>query len=252
MADYDSSLPVRTEADADDRLQSKLVDFTTPTQGMTVDAQGNAHVEVHGDNPSGGDEVLRLSELGSASVDGVYHATDNTDPSNVGMVAATRAASPADSDQVKRLTAITNSTVHALDISLHDEDGAAYSDANPLPVYMAPDPGAEVHDYDTQAALAANASDNHDYLVASGSFELGQVFASASGKLKIEVQSSVDGVAFVTVAVGFNSTATPNIDLTFPIPRILAGAAGARIRVIRTNRDNQAQDVYSTIVGILK
>lgn len=252
MADYNSSLPVRTEADADERLQSKIIDFNTPTQGMTVDSDGNAHVQVHGDNPSGGNEVLRLSELGHATVDGVYNGTNNTDPSQVGLVAHVRAASPADADQTQRLTAVTNGNKRLLDVAMHDEDGAAFSDSNPLPVYVAQDPGTEVHNYDTQSALAAAGSDNHDYAVASGAFELMQVEASASGKLKIEVQHTTDGLAYSTIAVGFNSTANPNISIKLEKPFRLAGGASAAIRVIRSNRDNQAQDVYSTIVGVLK
>jgi hypothetical protein len=88
--------------------------------------------------------------------------------------------------------------------------------------------------------------------VPSGNFELMQVEASASGKLKIEVQHTTDGLAYSTLAVAFNSTATPNISIQLKKPFTLAGAASAAIRVIRTNRDNQAQDVYSTIVGVLK
>lgn len=45
MADIDSSLPVKTEVDADERLQSKIVDYTTPSQGMEVDSDGDAHVK---------------------------------------------------------------------------------------------------------------------------------------------------------------------------------------------------------------
>lgn len=45
MADYNSSLPVRSEADIDERLQSKIVDFTDPTKGMEVDADNDAHVK---------------------------------------------------------------------------------------------------------------------------------------------------------------------------------------------------------------
>lgn len=112
------------------------------------------------------------------------------------------------------------------------------------------DPGTEVVNYDTSAAVAAGASDNHDLVFASAS-RLYQVFASASGKLKIEVQieSGAATNTFATVAVAFNSTASPNMDIA--LIKYAAIPAGARVRVIRTNKDNQAQDVYSTIVGVL-
>ncbi|NIQ16877.1 MAG: hypothetical protein GTO02_21590, partial [Candidatus Dadabacteria bacterium] len=75
MADQNTSLPIRTEADADERVQSKIVDFTTPAQGMNVDSDGSAQVEIH------------------------------------------------------------------------TSDGNAVTDANPLPVYQANDPGTEEQDY---------------------------------------------------------------------------------------------------------
>lgn len=112
------------------------------------------------------------------------------------------------------------------------------------------DSGTETVDYDTQAALAGGGTDNHDLVFASAS-KLYQIWASASGKLKITVQIETGSATntFNTVAVGFNSTANPNIDLKFA--KYAAIPSGARVRVIRQNADNQAQDVYSTIIGIL-
>jgi Flp pilus assembly protein TadG len=79
---------------------------------------------------------------------------------------------------------------------------------------------------------------------------LNQIEASASGKMKIEVQVET-GVAtgtYTTRFVQFNSTATPNmcVKLTNPI----SVAAGVRVRVIRTNKEGNTQDLYSTISGV--
>lgn len=112
------------------------------------------------------------------------------------------------------------------------------------------DVGTEVVHFNTAAAVAGGASDNHDLVFVSAS-RLYQVLASASGKLKVEVRietGSATGV-FNTRVVEFNSTANTNIDIT--LAKYAAIPAGARVRVIRTNKDNQAQDVYSTIVAIL-
>lgn len=111
------------------------------------------------------------------------------------------------------------------------------------------DPGTEIVDYDTTATVAAGASDNHDWTSAAAS-KLFQVLASASGKLKIEVQVETAAASntFNTIFVGFNSTANPNIQMTLSKYRVVPN--GARVRVIRTNNDNQAQDVYSTIVAV--
>jgi hypothetical protein len=250
MADYDSQLPVRTFGDPQEKIQSKIVDFTTPTQGMVVDTDGLAHVEVHGNNPAGADETLRMSELGSVSVDGLYHATNNSDPSNAGLIAHTRAASPADSDQIKRLTAITNGSVHALDISLFDELGAPYTSSNPLPVTSVDSEGIEVNYPNTSAAVAAGTSVDHDYTVtALMTLKASQFSVSGSGRLKAEykIETGVATGVFTTKWVKFNSTSNPNID--HDIKENIPVAAGVRVRITIKNTENQPQDLYSTISG---
>lgn len=250
MSDYNSGLPVRTQADADERLQTKIVDATTPAQQMTVDTDGNAHVEVHGNDPAGTDRVLKVSEDGAVAVAGVYDVSANSEPASIGVVAHARASTPSDSDQTKRLTAITNSTVHALDVSLHDETGAPYSSSNPLPVVLLESEGTEVNSAQTSSAVAVGATANLDYTVTSATtLQLTQVVCSASGKAKFEVKTetaSGSGV-FTSRFVLFNSTATPVVDLTLKDP--ISVVAGAKVRVIVTNRDTQAQDVYATICG---
>lgn len=154
-----------------------------------------------------------------------------------------------------------NSIVTATDLDIRDlthvsdsvkiGDGTDFVAVNAdgsLNVVVKENPGTEIVNYDTSAAVAGGASDNHDYT--STNFLLQGVFASASGKLKIELQVETGAATnvFNTIAVQFNSTATPNMELilksAYQVP------AGARVRVIRTNRENQAQDVYSTILGI--
>src|SRR3989304_1668597 len=94
MADYDSSLPIRSEADGtDERVHTKICDGATPSQMATVDADLNLHVEVHGNKPAGTDIELRLSELGAPNPDGDYDASDNTKPASVGVIAHDRGAS---------------------------------------------------------------------------------------------------------------------------------------------------------------
>lgn len=111
------------------------------------------------------------------------------------------------------------------------------------------DAGTEVVNYNTASAVAGAATSNHDYAVTNGG-RLYQVYASASGKLKAEVQIETGSATntFNTVIVGFNSTATPNIDMS--LAKYATIPTGARVRVIRTNNDNQAQNLYSTIVLI--
>ena len=102
----------------------------------------------------------------------------------------------------------------------------------------------EIHDYDT-ATVAGDGTDNHDYTVANATFLLKSVIFSSSGDGKFEIQTD-NGGGLATVCVGFTNgkqgdTRQVNFD-----PAIEATTS---IRVIRTNRENQSQDVYSTIIG---
>lgn len=136
-------------------------------------------------------------------------------------------------------------------VSIQDSSGAAISNTNPLPVVFSPNaPGTYVNSYHTSASLAAAASVNHDYSVTTSKTMTARKFwISGSGKLKAEVQTSPDGTTFTTSFVGFNSTANPNIDIELDTLAIQDTGTGAKVRIIVTNKDLLAQDVYSTISG---
>lgn len=251
MANIDSSLPVRSVADGtDERLHIKIVDGTNPAINQaTVDGDSNVHIEVHGDDPSGTDVILRLSEIGALTPDGVYDGTNNTKPGNLGLIASARDASPSDSTQTERITSVTNGDKKLLDISLHDEDGASYSEDNPLPVTVTDAEGAEVHDYQTSASVAVDASVDHTYTVSGTALKLQQIVASASGYAMIEILTGAAGME-TPLAKFFNSTAQPNIDWTLRSPFEVAVGNNVIVRI--TNKENQPQDVYSTAIGYLK
>lgn len=372
MADIDSQLPIRSIQDADERVQIKIMDYADPT-GTNKQAQvsDNAlHVKAVGQQVGGGTEILLLSEDGAAVIDGIYNATTNTNPSNIGLIGHVRAATPADTDQTIRITSanpsadnvapanihaldtnsflmgfdgtnwdritatsgslnvnVTNSltvdlngvydvgtnptpdtvgsifhvraatpgaadqtfrstgatpaadnvspaNVHAIDtnsfgmvfdgtnwdrllgfggkagVALFDEAGNAFTISNPLPVQFSNNPGTDVTDYKAAAAVAGGASDNHDYTVTAGqTLSMTRIIGSSSGRAKMTVQIET-GVAtnvFTTYAVLFNSTANPNME--WEVNPTLEVAAGVRVRVILQNRENQAQDLFSTIQG---
>jgi len=98
-------------------------------------------------------------------------------------------------------------------------------------------------DYNTSASVAKDASVNHDYTVtAAKTFSGQEMWASGSGKMKVEVL--VNGS---TVFVAFNSTANPNIRI--PLDGVVQADALQVVRITMTNLDNQAQDLYSTLTG---
>ncbi len=137
-------------------------------------------------------------------------------------------------------------------VSVQDSTGAAITTLNPLPVSIsASAPGSEIHDYLVSAAVAAAASANHDYTVTAAKTFKGEKFwASASGKIKMEVQISANGTVFTSKWVGFNSTSTPNISIDLGNFAVSDSGVGSKVRLIITNLDKQAMDVYSTISGV--
>lgn len=148
------------------------------------------------------------------------------------------------------ITSATAGSTRPLDVALRDGSGGLYSITNPVPVAVTADlTGTEICSYNTAATIAAGATSNHDYTVTAGkTFLLNQIEASASGKMKIEVQVEGPSNTFTTKFVQFNSTAETNMSIH--ITSTIAVAAGLRVRVIRTNREVlSSQYVYSTILG---
>ena len=301
MSDFNSSLPVRTQDPGD--VIVKIADATTPSQQLTVNANGSINVEDGGasltvdatdldirdlvfatDKVDASGSVVALDAptlaalesitvqngAGAAAVniqDGGNSITvDAVDLDIRDLAFATDKADVSGSTVelgATTLAALESITVVATDLDIRDlshtqdsvkigdgTDFLAINSDGSINVIQQEDLGTEVVDFNTAAALASAATSNHDLVFATAS-KLYQVLASASGKLKIEVQvetGAATGV-FVTKAVAFNSTATPNIDIN--LSKYAAIPLGAKVRIIRTNKDNQSQDVYSTIVGIL-
>ena len=105
--------------------------------------------------------------------------------------------------------------------------------------------GVEVVDYQTSASVAKDASVTHDYTVTAAKTLIGEeLWASASGRLKVEVQletAAASGV-YDTIFVGFSSSASPNVRI--PLERMFKQVAGAIVRIKITNIDKAAMDVY--------
>jgi hypothetical protein len=281
MADYNSSLPVRTENNGD--VVAKIADATLPSQQLKVNADGSINVTDNGasltvdatdldirdldasqDNVAISDGVDTLEINSDGSINAVVTAlgldirnlsatqdnvaisdgADTLDINSDGSINAVVTAVTATDIDIRDLTSASDSV--AADIRV---GGNAVSVSNPVPVSISANiAGTEINDYNTAASVAANASSNHDYL-AVGEFLLTQISASASGKMKIEVrvETAPGSNVFNTRFVQFNSTSNPNIDISLKSP--ISVPAGARVRVVRTNRDNQPQDLYSTISG---
>lgn len=175
---------------------------------------------------------------------------------NLPSEGAPAAAAPVDAVQVggtdgTNLRALKTDTAGQLIVDIKDSTGAAITTLNPLPVVVSSTlPGTSINKYNTTVNLAASASQNHDYSITASKTFIGKKFwASGSGKIRMDVQTSPDGTTFTTFWTGFNSTAMPNVSVDLDLLSITDTGAGAKIRIILTNDDKQPFDVFSTISG---
>lgn len=274
MADFNSSLPVRTETAGD--VIVRVGDATIPSQQLAIDSSGRVTILLRDGSgnsvtsqASGGQRALDVGiNVGGVQVDprGIRALTS----SDVVTAAQGTPGTNANAWFVHLTDGTNNTTVLATGelsvavgqplpagannvgkVSIQDSSGTAFSVSNPLPVLLSSSaPGTYVNSYHTTSALAAGASVNHDYSVTSSKTLTARKFwASASGKLKAEIQTSPNGSVFTTFWVGFNSTSMPNISIDLDNIAIQDVGTGATVRIILTNKDSQAEDVYSTISG---
>ena len=90
----------------------------------------------------------------------------------------------------------------------------------------------------------------NDYAVSNAVMLLKSVIVSGSGNIKFEVQTG-PVASLATVAVGFLTGRQGDTKQLFfdpPIEVLVAGTG--TVRIIRTNRQGAATDLYSTIIGI--
>jgi hypothetical protein len=130
------------------------------------------------------------------------------------------------------------------------KDNNANTELNPIFVSVGQAvSGGEIHHYYVSPApVAKTLFDTHTYPVTGGkTLLLKQVIATASGKAKFEVKVGLPGFE-ATKFVGFTSSSDNNMNYTFSQPIEVAGASN--VLVVRTNMDNAAMDLYSTIIGV--
>lgn len=202
-------------------------------------------------DPEGVDRQQEVFEKRAGQrIDGEYNAVDNTRPSTSSPVAHTRGATIDETSQGKRVTAVEGDDDKiAMDVAMQDSQGNHIDEENPLAVYMAESPAIEVEDFDHAVDTAKNASTNHDYTVMAPN-QLKNVIvrgsSSAAAKFELQIETAVAAGTFDTVDVAFNSVANPNIELGFT----QKVDTGVIVRVVKSNYDNKASDIYTRIFGL--
>lgn len=208
-------------------------------------------------NIQDGGNIISIDDAGgSITVDGTVSASNfpATVDTNYGTVGASTLRSASQIGNATGAASFNNGVTGAQTLRVAANlavAGADVTNLNPVPVSISNlATGTHINDYKSASSIAAAGTDNHDYTVtALKTLMLGSVLSSGSGKAKMDVQVET-GVAtgvFTTYFTQFNSTSTPNMEVKLTDP--ISVAAGVRVRVVMTNRDNQSQDLYSTICG---
>jgi hypothetical protein len=246
MADYDSSLPVRTRlptGNAD--VVVGICDANIISQQLAVSSAGRIGVTIRDATTDANSVVVdssgRLSVKTANAGDIVAKIVDTAGTNTLSVDSSGR-----------------------ISVKLYDAAGNAWNIgqqtmSNSMPVVIASDQSPvnvnivstvsehRIHDFNVGTNIAKDASSTHTYTNNTGStVHIEKIFASASGAMKVEVKVGPSG-STVTKAVAFTTSATPNAQIDFP--NEIDVANGEVIEVIRTNRDKAAMDVYSYING---
>jgi hypothetical protein len=257
MADVDTAQPVRSYQDAtDERVLVKLQDGADPggSEKTMEISEFLAHIRKFANDSDGAKIQELLSQEGHSLTNGAYDATNNKRPSSNAKILHDRVAAPSEADQNFRPTGVSSSDgdeAHAADVAIRDSQGNKLDENNPLAVFVTEDPGDEIEDFDAAAAVAKDGTSNHDYTVAATTeLRALNVEASSSGyaKYELQVETSAGSGTFNTVGVKFGTASQPNVEFKLKKPK--AVVTGAIVRLIKTNLENQAQDLYSTINGV--
>lgn len=262
VTDNGGSLTVDA-VDFDIRNLDYTADSVSVLQATHDSLNANANIQVNNTDVSNANPVPVSDAGGSITVDGTVTvtATDldirnlNATQDNVAISDGTDTLAINNDGSINSVVTATNLDIRDLthvsdSVKVGDgTDFLAINSDGSINVIVQEDVGTEVVNYNTAAGIAASATSNHDFTFTNGG-KLYQVLGSASGKLKVEVQVETGAATgtFNTVAVRFNSSAAPDCDME--LIKYAAVPTGARVRVIRTNRDALSQDVYTTIVGI--
>jgi len=233
---------------------ASLVDTDGDYASLQVDADGALYVTGTFSTTSAEviiDDAAFTPEVSSVAMVGFFVDEVSTDLLDEGDGGAARI------DALRRqLVVLVDSTTDANRITIDNNGEIAVNlpsntELNPVFVQVVTTglSGGEIHDFDQGVAIASDTTDNHDYTVVNTTFLLKSVILSGSGNIKAEIQSGPIA-SLVTHAVVFLTGKEGDTQQVFFDPAIeVPVASTGTVRVIRTNRQGSATDVYTTIIG---
>jgi hypothetical protein len=148
----------------------------------------------------------------TVDIDGIYAFLGNPDPDNIGLIGHIRAVSPGDSDQTNRITSITNGTIHALDVAIHNSDGTPIDNSNPMVV----DSGTTATTPITYNVLAPVAGTEYSQVIPVGTKRFMAKVRSGDAKTQFAYVSGQSGTNYTTIRAGVFYEEI-NLNLTAPI-----------------------------------
>jgi hypothetical protein len=120
--------------------------------------------------------------------------------------------------------------------------------SNPIFVALGSGPiTGEVHAYDA-TSVGANTSGNQDYTVVTAML-VKSIKCASSGAAKFDLLTGPVG-SLVSKWTGLIPKQGGTCDVTFDPPIEVPVTSTGTVRVVRSNRESQAQSLYTTIVGI--
>lgn len=246
MADIDAQLPVRAIAS----------EFTTEIANSSGTTINPVEEFAQASTTSGQSGNLIQAAVTSAAP---TYTTATTNPLSLTTAGALRVDGSATTQPVSG-TVTANQGTSPWVVNETQIGGSAYSlgqktmansapvviasDQTAIPVVFTADSVVEKTDYKTVAALASNATDTHNYTPA-GTDAFDGFEASASGAIKVELKIGTTG-SETSRGVWFSSSSSRYISVRLPNPISVPNTNSVKLLV--TNFDKAALDVYSTIL----
>ena len=240
-----ASLPLPTGAATSALQTSGNSSLTTIATNTTPLAQGST--------TSGQSGSLSMGAVTTAAP---TYTTGQTDPLSLTTAGALRVDASATTQPVSIAGTVSENIAQYGGVSTSLGQKVM---ASSIPVTIASDQSAitvssgvgaqtgAVCDYAT-ATVAANSTSNHNYTVVTN-MKISSVSFACSGGGKAELK--VGPLAtLVSKWVGFVPTQGGEVKMVFNPPIVVPTTSTGTVQIVMTNRQNQAQDLYSTIVGV--
>jgi hypothetical protein len=236
MADFDSQLPIRSDA-TDAEVNVGQVGGNAVSTGSGVVDSGTIRVVT----PSDVTVNVDLDSLNGTAI------STNDGTVDAGTIRVTQA------NDVVLNTDLDSLAGNAIDLGAGNAGSATQrviiaSDQPAIPVDISGSSDkTNVVDFDQSTATAAAATKSHSFTPAANTYFTG-FSASGSGQARMEVKWGVTA-SETTKNVQFSTKGNLNMKFELSDPVLLTSSDTVIIEV--TNTDNQAQDLYSTIEGYL-